>query len=287
MQQKIAKSLSPVNRGILERQGELVMNLKRMARTTASTIAAMLAALGMITAGYSADGDTVTVFAAASTTNAVNEIGALFAERKLGGFLPSFAASSTLAKQIESGAPASLYLSANEKWMDYLEEKNMIYTDSRFDLLSNRIVLIAPADSPLATVDIVPNFGLKALIGSGYLAMGDPDHVPAGIYGKQALENLGVWNDISASIARQKDVRSALTLVERAEVPLGVVYATDAAITDKVKVVGLFPENSHPRIVYPVALVKGNETTAAENFLEFLKSNEARTVFEKYGFTIP
>jgi molybdate transport system substrate-binding protein len=231
--------------------------------------------------------DTVTVFAAASTTNAVSEVGGLFVDRNLGDFLSSFAASSTLAKQIENGAPATVYVSANKKWMDYLEAKDLIDPASRYDLLGNRVVLIAPAGSSLSNVDVGPNLRLDELLDGGYLAMGDPDHVPAGIYGKQALQTLGIWDDIGNRVARQKDVRSALALVERGEVTLGVVYATDAAITNRVKVVGMFPESSHPPIVYPVALVKGGETPAAERFLEFLKSGDARAVFEKYGFTIP
>jgi molybdate transport system substrate-binding protein len=250
-------------------------------------IGALLIFMGIVTVGDAADGDMVTVFAAASTTNAFNEIGELFEKRNLGGFLPSFAASSTLAKQIENGAPAGVYVSANKKWMDYLEKKGVIVPASRFDLLGNRIVLVAPAESPLDNVDITPNFRLGELLNGGYLAMGDPGHVPAGIYGKQALEALGVWDEVSTRIARQKDVRSALSLVERGEVSLGLVYATDAAITDRVKVVGVFPENSHPPIVYPVALVNGNETPVAERFLAFLKTGYARDVFEKYGFTIP
>lgn len=263
------------------------MYWKRIVEVMVSTIGAVLIFMGMVTAGYAADGDTVTVFAAASTTNAVTEIGELFMARNMGGFLPSFAASSTLAKQIEKGAPAEVYVSANEKWMDYLEEKDLIDPAGRYNLLSNRIVLVAPAGSALENVEIEPNFKLDELLDGGYLAMGDPDHVPAGIYGKQALETLGVWDEVGDRIARQKDVRSALALVERGEVTLGVVYATDAAITDKVRVVGIFPENSHPPIVYPVALVKGGETPVAERFLEFLKSDAARAVFEKYGFTIP
>lgn len=263
------------------------MDWKRIVRVSASTIGAVLIFMGIATVGYSAGGDTVIVFAAASTTNAVSEIGELFVERDMGGFLPSFAASSTLAKQIENGAPAGVYVSANEKWMDYLEKKGLVHPASRYDLLSNRIVLIAPVGSPLGNVEIEPNFGLDELLDGGYLAMGDPDHVPAGIYGKLALEALGVWDGVSNRIARQKDVRSALALVERGEVSLGVVYATDAAITNKVRVVGIFPDDSHPPIVYPVALVKEGETLAAERFLEFLKSGVARAVFEKYGFTIP
>jgi molybdate transport system substrate-binding protein len=135
-------------------------------------------------------------------------------------------------------------------------------------------------------VKIAPNFDLAKILGDGKVAMGDPDHVPAGIYGKQALEKLGVWNSIKDKVVRAKDVRSALVLVERGEAPLGVVYTTDAAITDKVKVVGIFPEDSHPPIVYPVALVTGNENPAARSFLDFLKTPEAKAVFEKYGFTV-
>ena len=229
--------------------------------------------------------DSVMVFAAASTTNAVTDIGALFVKKNIGRFVPSFASSSTLAKQIEKGAPANVFLSANEKWMNYLEEKKLIDPSSRFDLLGNRIALIAPADSDVK-VKIAPDFDLAKILDDGKLAMGDPDHVPAGIYGKQALEKLGVWDNVKDKVVRAKDVRSALVLVERGEAPLGVVYTTDAAITDKVKIVGIFPEDSHPPIVYPVALVAGNENPTARSFLEFLKTPEAKAVFEKYGFTV-
>lgn len=252
-----------------------------------STVCAVFIFFGTAAVGYSMAEDPVIVFAAASTTNAVGEIGALYVEKKAGGFLPSFASSSTLAKQIESGAPAAVYISANRKWMDYLEEKGLVESGSRQNLLGNRIVLVAPLDSPLDNVMVQSDFDLEALLGGGYLAMGDPDHVPAGIYGKQALEALGIWERIHTRIARQKDVRSALALVERGEVSLGVVYKTDAAISDKVKVVGVFPESSHPPIVYPVALVAGNRTPEAEKFLRFLQSDDARAVFEKYGFANP
>lgn len=231
------------------------------------------------------DSEAVTVFAAASTTNAVKEIGNMFSEQINVGFIPSFASSSTLAKQIENKAPANIYISANYKWMDYLEEKAIINQSSRFDLLSNRIVLIVPADSSIKTIDIKANFDLKKLLGSGFLSMGDPDHVPAGIYGKQSLINLGVWDSIKNKVARSKDVRAALMLVERGESPLGIVYATDAAITKKVRVAGTFPEKSHAPILYPAALVAGGETPAALEFMKFLKTQEAKAIFEKYGFT--
>ncbi|MFH2047062.1 MAG: molybdate ABC transporter substrate-binding protein [Pseudomonadota bacterium] len=230
--------------------------------------------------------ESITVFAAGSTINAVQEIGKMFSEQKKIDFIPAFASSSTLAKQIENKAPANVYISANYKWMDYLEEKEIINQSSRFDLLSNRMVLIVPADSGIKTIDIKANFDLKKLLGSGFLSMGDPDHVPAGIYGKQSLANLGVWDSIKSKVARSKDVRAALMLVERGESPVGIVYATDAAITKKVRVVGTFPEKSHLPILYPVALVAGSETLAAESFMKFLETPEAKAIFEKYGFTV-
>jgi len=230
--------------------------------------------------------DGVTLFAAASTTNAITDIAKLFSEKGRGAVISSFASSSTLAKQIESGAPADVYLSANSKWMDYLEDKDLIVPGSRIDLLSNRIVLVTPVGSDIEKVEIQYGFGLASLLGDTYLAMGDPDHVPAGIYGRQALEALGVWDGIEDRIARQKDVRSALALVERGESSLGVVYATDAAISSKVRVVGTFPEESHSKIVYPVAIVTGSETSAATALLEFLISDEASSVFESYGFSM-
>ncbi len=246
----------------------------------------MILLLG-VSAPMAEESDTVTVFAAASTTNAVTEIGRLFENRKMGKFRSSFASSSTLAKQIERGAPANVYISANVKWMDYLESKKMIAPDTRFNLLSNRIVLIAPKDSPIDHIDIHPGFDLVKLLGDGRLAMGDPDHVPAGIYGMRALEKLGVWPSVEKRIARAKDVRAALALVERGETPLGQVYATDAAISKKVKEVGVFPQDSYPPIVYPVAIVAGEKSEGTIRFIEFLKSPEAGAIFEKYGFICP
>lgn len=227
----------------------------------------------------------VTVYAAASTTNAVTKIANMFSAMNKGEVTLSFASSSTLAKQIENGAPADVYISANKKWMDYLENKNMIESKTRFDLLGNRIVLITPlADK--RKVDIVPGFKLAELLGQGRLSMGDPDHVPAGIYGKKALESLGIWKEVAPLVARAKDVRAALALVERGETPFGIVYATDAAISRKINVAGIFPENSHPVIVYPAAIMIGRQTPAAMRFLAFLKSDAARSVFETYGFTV-
>ena len=264
-------------------------------RTKKSMIFALLAVLTMATvsgfgatAGNAADtAPEIVVFAAASTTNAVTEIGRMFEARQLGRITLSFASSSTLAKQIEKGAPADVYISANKKWMDYLEEKHLLTDGSRFDLLGNRIVLIVPADSPVTKIDVLPGFPLVDHLGAdGRLAIGDPDHVPAGTYGRKALENLGSWKPLEDRLAPMKDVRAALVLVERGEAPVGLVYATDAAISAKVRVVGTFPADAHPPIVYPVAAVIDGKTPEAMKFLSFLKSSEAREVFEKYGFHV-
>lgn len=229
----------------------------------------------------------VVVFAAASTTNAITEIGQIYEAQGLGRITPSFASSSTLAKQIAGGAPADVFLSANKKWMDFLEQKGAIEKASRFDLLGNRIVLIVPMESPLQTVEIKKGLNLSALLGSdGRLSMGDPDHVPAGMYGRGALENLGLWGQVKNRLAPTKDVRAALVLVERAEAPLGQVYATDAAISGKVRIVGTFPVDSHKPIVYPVAAVAGGKSDAASAFMNFLNTPESRVIFEKYGFEV-
>jgi molybdate transport system substrate-binding protein len=253
--------------------------------TYAITAAMLLLSLGLTSTCLAADSDTVTVFAAASTTNAINDIGKLFTEKGKGKVVPSFASSSTLAKQIEQGAPAQVFISADEPWMNYLEEKKLIEPGSRFNLLGNKLVLIAPSGSAVSKVEIGPKMDLVKLLGDGKLATGDPDHVPAGKYAKAALSKLGVWNDIEGKLARTQDVRGALTLVERGETPLGIVYATDAAVTPKVKVIGIFPADTHPKIVYPTALIAGKTSPVAKSFLEFLKTPEAKAVFEKYGFT--
>jgi molybdate transport system substrate-binding protein len=246
---------------------------------------AMLAALILGFPLQARCSETVTVFAAASLTNAMTEIGNMFAAKRTGTVTPSFAASSTLAKQIENGAPANVFISADEAWMNYLSEKRLIIPDSRFDLLGNRVVLVAPTDSNLK-VDIKQGFPLSELLGEGRLATGDPDHVPVGKYAKTALEKLGVWAGIEGKLARADNVRAALALVERGECPLGIVYSTDAAISKKVKIVGTFPEGSHPPVTYPAALVTGNDTPGARHFLNFLKTPEAKGVFQKYGFTV-
>ncbi len=237
--------------------------------------------------GWSLSGDEtqVTVFAAASTTNAITDLGKIFTRKHGGRFVPSFASSSTLAKQIAAGAPADVYVSANPKWMNFLDKKKLIEPRTRFDLLGNSLVLISPKDSRL-DVKIEKNFPLTTILGGEKLAMGDPDHVPAGIYGKKALAALGVWKSVEPKVARTKDVRAALVLVERGEAPLGVVYATDAAISKRVKVVAKFPSDIQPKIVYPVAIVKGHASMASKRFVELMRSPEAKKVFERYGFRV-
>ena len=228
--------------------------------------------------------DRLIVFAAASTTEAVLETTAAFVAVHPGvEVVTSFASSSTLARQIENGAPANIFLSANPDWMDYLEDGGHVATGLRVELLQNRIVLIAPADSNL-DIPITPGFVLAEVLAGGRLAMGDPDHVPAGIYGKAALQTLGVWNEVAPLTARTADVRAVLALVERSEAVAGIVYATDAAITSRVRIVGTFPESSHPPIIYPVVIVRGGDSASARAFLAFLRSDTAALVFRQFGF---
>jgi molybdate transport system substrate-binding protein len=222
----------------------------------------------------------VLVFAAASLKNALDEVAAQAPVMAVA----SYASSSALARQIAAGAPAQVFISADLAWMDYLEQRNAIRKDSRRNLLGNRLVLIAPAGSTVQA-SIAPRFPLAQLLGSGRLALGDPGHVPAGRYAKAALESLGVWRSVQGRLAPAENVRAALALVARGEAPLGVVYATDAAAETKVRVVGEFPQGSHPPIVYPAALTTRGGGPQAAAFLAFLGSPAARRIFEKHGFT--
>lgn len=227
----------------------------------------------------------VVIFAAASTTDAVTEIGELYRKKGLGSIKGSFASSSTLAKQIEQGAPADVFLSANTDWMDYLGGKNMLAAGTRSDLLRNRVVLIVPQNSPVREFVIKEGADVLSLLGKdGRLAVGDPAHVPVGMYGKQALENLKIWDSVKDRIAPMKDVRAGLAIVERGEAPLGLVYESDAAVSGKVRIVGVFPVGSHPDAVYPVAAVAGKNVEEAKKFVRFLGTPEAMDIFKKYGF---
>jgi len=226
------------------------------------------------------------VFAAASLKNALDEIASGWA-KDTGKPMPkiSYAASSALAKQMEQGAPADLFISADLDWMDYVAKKDLIKADTRVNLLGNKIVLIAPKDSK-TTVDVKQGFDLAKALAGGKLAMGNVDAVPAGKYGKAALEKLGAWDGVKDKVAQAENVRAALLLVARGEAALGIVYATDAAAEPNVKIVGAFPEDSHPPIIYPAAVTEDAKSADAKPFLDHLKTIQARPAFEKQGFTV-
>jgi len=226
----------------------------------------------------------VLVFAAASTVDALEASIALYRKSVADDIRVSFAATSALARQIEHGAPADLFVAANAAWMDRLETKGLIETRSRQALFANRLVLIAPRGSHL-TVQLAKNLDLGALIGPGNrLAVADPDHVPAGIYAKAALEKLGMWPAVANRLARTRDVRAALTLVARGEAAAGIVYGTDAMANRAVRVVDLFPESSHAPITYPLAIVAGRDRPPVRALHRFLLSPEATAIHAKYGF---
>ena len=227
----------------------------------------------------------VVVFAAASLKTALDRIAANWQEKTRAQVSLSYAASSAIAKQIEAAAPADLFFSADLRWMDWLAERKLIAGDSRKTLLGNALVLIAPKDSTIE-LKIEPGFKLAEALGDGRLAMGEPKSVPAGTYGQAALDKLGVWDQVSTKFAGAENVRVALSYVARGETPLGIVYATDAKSDPNVRVVDTFPADSHPPIVYPVALTAGSAHPGAKAFLDYLSSPEARAVFEGQGFTV-
>jgi molybdate transport system substrate-binding protein len=230
--------------------------------------------------------DPVTVLAAASLADALTGIGDLYRGKTGEALRFSFAASSQAARQIEAGAPAGIFASANARWMDYLAGRGAIAPGTRVDLLRNGLVLVAPLEAANCTPRLDDPASIVACLGDhGRLAVGDPDHVPAGIYARQALTALGVWPDLEARLARADNVRAALALVARGEAPLGIVYATDAAIVAGVRVVATFPESSHAPIVYPFAIVAGAESDpAVRRAFAFLTDPQALTVFERFGF---
>ena len=223
------------------------------------------------------------VFAAASLTDVITETAEAFAAETGIRVRLSFAASSALARQIENGAPASVFVSANRQWMDRLDSAGAIVPASRTDIAGNRLALIAPErdDTREASASLRD---LPELLGGGRLAVGDPDHVPAGLYARVSLESLGLWTRIAPRLARTGDVRGALALVARGEAPFGIVYATDAGITDRVRVVTLLPADSHPSIVYPAALTPAANDDARA-FLAFLGGRTAQSIFRRHGFS--
>lgn len=227
----------------------------------------------------------VTVFAAASLKDVLGTIAEDWKSETGGTVILSFAASSALAKQIEEGAPADLFISADLKWMDYLAKADQLVAETRTDLLGNRIVLVAPAEAT-TTVHIEKGFPLAEMLGDGHLAMGNTDAVPAGVYGKAALEALGVWDSVKGKVAQAENVRAALLLVSRQEAPLGIVYETDAKADPKVRILDRFPEDSHPPIIYPAAVLKQAKGLEAKAFLAYLQSAKAHAVFTDAGFTV-
>jgi molybdate transport system substrate-binding protein len=230
-----------------------------------------------------AEQPSITVFAAASLTNVLQDLGDGFTKETSIPVRFSFAASSALAKQIENGAPAEVFFSADLEWMDYLQGRNLIQRDTRHDVLGNRLVLIAPVDSKIK-LKIEPHFALAAALGKQHLATGDPDAVPVGRYAREALTSLGVWNEVADRLVRADSVRSALAFVDRGEAPLGIVYETDALVDKTVRIVDVFPANSHLPIVYPVALTIAAKADAAK-FVAYVRGPAGDVAFKAYGFT--
>src|SRR5215472_2390657 len=226
----------------------------------------------------------VTVFAAASLSDALQDAGKSWQQKTGHTVTFSFAASSALAKQIQASAFADMFISADTDWMDYLDSRGLMAHDTRVNLLGNHLVLIAPSDSKVA-LKIVPHFDLLGALQGGRLSVADTDSVPAGKYAKTALTALGVWNGVVDHLAQAENVRVALSYVARGEAPLGIVYTTDAMSEPKVRIVDTFPESTHQRIVYPVALTK-EAKPLAKDFLEYLEGPEASAVFAKAGFVV-
>jgi molybdate transport system substrate-binding protein len=249
----------------------------------------ILAFLVMVAASLAtpsrAEDDRILVFAAASLKGPLDDAAAAFRAETGIEVRISYAGSNALAKQIEAGAPADLFISADEAWMDYLSERNLIRPGSRIDLQSNELVLIAPA-SAASTPEIGPGFPLLAALQGGKLSMADPDSLPAGRYAKAALISLGVWDSVAGSVARAENVRAALVLVARGEAPLGIVYKTDALADAGVRIAGVFPPDTHPPIVYPIALTL-RATDSSARFLAYLQADAATAIFARAGFGKP
>ena len=234
---------------------------------------------------YAQPRERVTIYAAASLKEALDDVLKMHPQRR-SAVQVVYAASSTLARQIESGAPADVFIAADTDWMDHLAQRKLLRERTRVNLLTNRLVLVAPANSK-STLLIGPRFALAAALGKDRLAMADPDSVPAGKYGKAALISLGVWNDVSGRIAPTENVRAALALVARGETPFGIVYASDAVAETRVRVQGEFPAHTHPAVVYPAAILAQSLAPDAQALLGDLRSAEARMQWRKHGFGFP
>jgi molybdate transport system substrate-binding protein len=244
----------------------------------------ILVGLGLLLPGVAARAQSLTVFAAASLTEAMRAIDQAWIAQGHPRLLFSFAASSTLARQLDQGAPANIFASADEEWMDWAVKRHLIVETSIRDVLTNKLVLVVPKDRA-RQIDIKPGFDLPALLGpSGRLAVGDPAHVPAGRYAQQALTRLGLWDAVESRLAPADSVRSALLLVERGEVPAGIVYLTDAMVSSQVAVAGTFPANSHERIRYPFAVTRHGDTPAAQALMAFITGPAGLEIFARFGF---
>jgi molybdate transport system substrate-binding protein len=253
-------------------------------RRLAGLFAAFAILCGSASLPASAQDKSLTVFAAASMKNALDDIDAAYTAKTGVKIIASYAASSALAKQIEQGAPADIFVSADTDWMDYAATRNAINAPTRVNLLGNSIVLIAPKDSGVGNVPIGQGFDLAKFAGAGRIATGDVNAVPVGKYAKAALEKLGTWQAAEPKFAMAESVRAALTLVARGEAALGIVYSTDARVEPGVKIVGTFPAESYPSIIYPAAATTTAKPEAA-SYLAFLRSSAAKAIFEKYGFS--
>jgi molybdate transport system substrate-binding protein len=257
----------------------------RLAFTRRSLAGLALAALLPLSVA-AAEAEDTTVFAAASLKNALDDVAAAYEAETGKSVRISYAGSNALARQIEEGAPADIFFSADLAWMDYVEERNLIRTDTRQTLLGNEIVLVVPSDST-ATIELAPDADLAALLGTdGRLAMANVDSVPAGKYGKAALEYLKIWPGVADRVVQAENVRAALTFVATGEAPLGIVYRTDANSEPKVRTIASFPADSHPPIVYPVAMTASSTNPDARAFFDYLRSDKARPAYEKQGFTV-
>lgn len=261
--------------------------MRKFTKVAVLALGAIVAQLSPATlaAGRAEAADPITVFAAASLKESVETIAADWKAETGNEVRLSFAGSSALAKQIEEGAPADVFISADLKWMDHLDKAGKIKSATRVNLLGNRIVLVAPKDSTL-TATIGESFPLATLLGDGRLAMANVDAVPAGTYGKAALEKLGVWQSVKDKVAQAENVRAALLLVSRTEAPLGIVYETDAKVDAGVKILDRFPEESHPAIVYPAAVTTDSKNPEAAALLAYLQGGKAHAIFTAAGFTV-
>jgi molybdate transport system substrate-binding protein len=258
--------------------------MRRLPFIFAALVAFAFSASAFAATAFAKEGKTLTVFAAASLKNALDDINTAYAAANGVKVTASYAASSALAKQLEQGAPADIFVSADIAWMDYALDKRSVTDASRVNLLGNKLVLIAPKDSKIADVTISSGFDLARLAGDGKIATGDVQSVPAGKYAKAALEKLGSWTTAAPKFAMADNVRMALLLVARNEAALGIVYATDAKVEPGVKIVATFPQDSYPPVIYPVAATAtANEN--ANSYLAFLRSQTAKAVFERYGFS--